>query len=547
MASSVQSLLQRQVARVSRRLFLQTLVDQLVWCWVGALAVSAGWFLVRLYALGQPVDGWSWLVAAGALGVASLVGLVLAFLRAPSRLAAALLLDDRFGLRERVTTSMTLPAGIEQTPAGRALLADAGARVEKLDVSSRFPLRLSWSAALVPAGALALLLGAFFLEPLKGQAKGNTDTLAEAPQNAAEIQEKMQKLVNKTPEKAEEKKDQSKEMQQIEAELDKLVNKPRDTKEALHERTQEINDIEAEIKQREKDLNDKTQALKEQLKNLDRFSKKNDPDGPATPLEKALAQGDFKKAAEEIEKLEKKLDDEKLTEQEKEELEKELGQLKDELTKLAEQKDEEEELQELNRKGELDEDALKQEMDKIQKKKANLKEAKEFADELEQCKQCMSKGDKEGAANALKRAMGKAKKMGGDEQELKDLQNKMQALQECKKCMGNGMCEGKNGNNLGKGRFPGTKRPETKDEEYRAQNKRERVEFDPKGQKEIQDFVQGRSFKKTPSAEMAGDVKQASQEAPEALERQRLPRAASDMTRGYYENLRNEAEQGQKK
>jgi DNA repair exonuclease SbcCD ATPase subunit len=548
MANSVQSQLKHQVARVRRRLFLQTLVDQLVWCWVGALAVSAGWFLVRLYALGLAIDGRSWLIAAAAVGVASLLALVLAFLRAPSRLAAALLLDDRFGLKERVTTSLTLPPGVDQTPAGQALLADASARTAKLDVGERFPLRLSWSAALVPAAALALLVGAFFLEPIKGQAKGSDDKLSETPPNAAEIQEKMQQLVKRPPEqKAEEKTEQSKEMQQIEAELDKLVNKPHDTKEALHERTQEINDIEAEIKQREKDLADKTQALKEQLKNLDRFSHKNDPDGPATPLEKALAKGDFKKAVEEIEKLEKKMEDDKLSEKEKEELQKQMSDLKDELTRLAEQKDEEEELKELNRKGELDEDALKQEMDKIQKKKANLKEAKEFADELEQCKQCMAKGDKEGAANALKRAAGKAKKMGGDAEELNNLAKKLQALQECKKCMGNGMCEGQNGNNLGKGKFPGTKRPETKDADFRAQNKRERVDFDAKGQKEIEDFVQGRSFKKTPSAEMAGEVKQATQEAPEALERQRLPRAASDMTRGYYENLRNEADQDQKK
>ena len=35
--------------------------------------------------------------------------------------------------------------------------------------------------------------------------------------------------------------------------------------------------------------------------------------------------------------------------------------------------------------------------------------------------------------------------------------------------------------------------------------------------------------------------------APEALEGQRLPRAAGDMTRGYYENLRNEAGQNPKK
>src|SRR5579864_6691164 len=101
MADSVRTLLQRQVARAGRRLFLQTLVDMLVWCWVGALAVSAGWFLVRLYVLGQPVGDWrSWAVVGGALGAGAAAAVVLACLRAPSRLAAALLIDDRFGLRE---------------------------------------------------------------------------------------------------------------------------------------------------------------------------------------------------------------------------------------------------------------------------------------------------------------------------------------------------------------------------------------------------------------------------------------------------------------
>lgn len=549
MADSVRSVLQRQVTRAGRRLFLQTLVDMLVWCWVGALVVSAGWFLVRLYLFGRPIDGTSWAVAGGAVGAGAVLAVVLACLRAPSRLAAALLLDDRFGLKERVTTSLTLPAGLEQTPAGQALLADVGERVDKLDVPSRFPVRLRWSSALVPAGAVALLLAAFFLQPFKGEAKADSGASPDAPPpNAEEIRDKLRQLASKPADKkAQDDKEKSEKLQQIEAELDKLVNKPHETKQDLRERTQEINDLEAEMKQREKDLADKNQALKEQLKNLDRFAHRNDPDGPATPLEKALANGDFKKAVEEAEKLSKKLQDEKLSDKEKQELEKQLNELKEGLKALADQKEEEQKLEELKDKGELDEDALQQEMERIQQKKGKLKEAKELAEALEQCQQCMKQGDAEGAANALKKAMGKMKKMGGDEQELQDLANKLQQLAECKKCMGQGMCEGRDGNNLGKGKFPGTRRPETKEGDFKAQLKRERVDFDPKGQKEITDFVQGRTFKKKPSSEMAGDVKQASQEAPEALEGQRLPREAGDMTRGYYENLRHEVDENPKK
>jgi septal ring factor EnvC (AmiA/AmiB activator) len=550
MADSVRTVLQRQVARAGRRLFLQTLVDMLVWCWVGALAVSAGWFLVRLYVLGQAVGDWrSWAVAGGALGVGAVVAVILAFLRAPSRLAAALLIDDRFGLRERVTTGLTLPGELEQTPAGQALLADVGERVNNLDVASRFPVRLRWSAALVPALAVALLLGAFFLEPVRTEAKGDG---AAAAGLDAKVDEEAKKAIEQARKrvleaKADDRKDKSEKLQQIEAELDKLVNKPHETKQDLRERTQEINDIEADIKKREKDLADKNQALKEQLKNLDRFSHRNDPDGPASPLEKALAKGDFKKALDEAEKLAKKLEDQKLSDKEKEELQKQLKDLKEELQKIADQKEEEDKLEELNKKGELDEEQLERELEKVKQKKANLKGAQELADELEQCNQCMKQGDCEGAAKSLKKAMGRLKKMGGDEQELQDLASKLQALQEAKKCMGQGMCEGKNGNNLGKGKFPGTKRPENKEGDFKYQLKRERVDFDPKGQKEITDFVQGRSFKKKPSSEMSGAVKQATQEAPEALERQRLPREASDMTRGYYENLRHEVDDGDKK
>lgn len=36
---------------------------------------------------------------------------------------------------------------------------------------------------------------------------------------------------------------------------------------------------------------------------------------------------------------------------------------------------------------------------------------------------------------------------------------------------------------------------------------------------------------------MEGEIKQASQEAPQAIETQRIPKAARDMAKGYFRNL----------
>lgn len=430
----VQSLLQRQVTRASRRLFFQTLLDQLIWCWVGAVVVSAGWFLVRLYALGRPLDGRSWAVVGGAFAAATLVALVLAFLRAPSRLAAALLVDERFGLKERVTTGLTLSPEMEATPAGQALLADVQERVARLDVAERFGVRLRPAAALVPVGLVLLLLGTFFLEPLKSTASpAGPDELAAKPPNAAEIQKSLDELAKKQADKKPaDQAEKSDKMQQIEAELDKLVHKPHDTKEALRDRVSELNDLEKEMKKQQKELADKTQALKEQLKNLDKLSKKGRQDGPAKELEKALEQGNFKKAREEMQKLAEKLKDKDMNEEQKAQLAKQMEEMQKTLEKIAEQKDEEEDLKELSRKGELSEDALQEQLGQLKKKSDKLKDLDKLAQEMAECKNCMGKGDSAGAAQALRRAANQLKNMGASEEELNELAEKLQSVKDCK-------------------------------------------------------------------------------------------------------------------
>lgn len=530
--------LRKQVSRVGRRLFLQTLLDCLAWCWIVALALSVCWFLVQPYLVGPSPEWLRWTVAGSLVGVATLVGVVLAVVWAPSRLATALALDERFGLRERVTTSLTLPAHLESSPAGQALLEDATQKVGKLDVTSRFPLQMRWTAALVPVAATALALIAVFYHPnLNAANAGLTPDDKKPIEKPEELAKKMEKLAKKPGElKPGEKAERSKELEKIEAELRDLVNRPRDTREQLRERAKEMTELEGAIQKHEKQMREKAMAIKDQLRNLDTFNKK---DSMTKDLEKALEKGNFERAKEEVEKLAKKLKEDQLNKKEEEELNKKIDEIQKKLEKLAQQSDEREKLKEMAKQGKLDAEQLQREMDNLDKKKDNLKGLQDLAKQLKECKDCMGKGDKEGAADALKRASERLKDMARDDKEMQELADKLEQLADARRQAGESMGDSQP--------VPGAgRRPEDKDGEFKPLPSRVKVDFDKEGKKEIIDFVTGPAYKRKSSSEMAGEVTQASQEAPEALERQRIPRAASDIARGYYEKLREQAEKDKK-
>src|SRR5262249_39724104 len=121
----------------------------------------------------------------------------------PSRVAAALSLDEKFNLQERVTTSLLLTPEQQESAAGQALLADVQERVNKLDIAGKFPIFAalrSWSTAFVPAAAVLLALVALFYEPPLSTAKADgPDELKQPPANQAEIAQKFNKLTKKPP------------------------------------------------------------------------------------------------------------------------------------------------------------------------------------------------------------------------------------------------------------------------------------------------------------------------------------------------------------
>src|SRR5439155_12686638 len=167
---------------------------------------------------------------------------------------AALSLDSAFGLKERVTTSLTLAPEQAVSPAGQALLADVNQRINDLDVGSRFPVRLSWSAALVPVCAALLAVVAIFYQPIKGQARTTArNTGSEPAANAAEIDRKMQQLKKTITEKKPADQPKSEELERLIAELDKIANKPHDSRDQIRERVKEMSALEDQMKAQEKE------------------------------------------------------------------------------------------------------------------------------------------------------------------------------------------------------------------------------------------------------------------------------------------------------
>src|SRR5262249_46875087 len=149
-------------------------------------------------------------------------------LRAPSRLTAALLLDERCDLRERVTTSLLLSPREQPTAAAQALMADVNSRVADADIRSKFPVRIGWPAALAPSLAALLAIGAFNLDPRIGQVTQDGATAKpEAIANAKEIDQKLNELKKRERPKNAPLRDRSEDLKKLDAELDQIANKPR--------------------------------------------------------------------------------------------------------------------------------------------------------------------------------------------------------------------------------------------------------------------------------------------------------------------------------
>src|SRR5438876_7323284 len=316
--------IKRQVGRARRRLVLQQFWRVFGWSLFATLLLATiGLAVPRIWVLSVDQRLWDWSWIGGGIGVGLLMAAIWTCVVRRTRLDAAIEIDRRFGLKERVSSTLALSSDELSSDVGQALVTDAIRRVERIDVREQFRVSPTWRVVLPLAPAIAIVMLAMLPNAAMKQAQANAEGTPEIKQQIKTATQKLQERLRETQKKAEEQGLQDSDvLKEVNKELDKLVSKETaDRKDALIK----INDLAKEIEKRKQDLGGADKMRKE----LDKL--KDIAKGPADKMADALKDGDFGKAQEEMKKLNEELKAGKLGKEDQEKLAKQLDQMKDKL------------------------------------------------------------------------------------------------------------------------------------------------------------------------------------------------------------------------
>ena len=314
----------RNLKRVSLRCNLNLLLRQsaLALTVAGAAAMLAV-TVERL--LGARLVG-TWVAVGWAGAVAVATALLWLFTR-PTRMGVAMLLDERLALRERFSTALAIADS--KDPFAAAARQDAHQVADRLQIKGQFPVRLSprW---LLAAGLWLASIAIFTYVP-------NMDLLGySAERDERERKEKLlEQAKSEVKEAVEVVKATVRELSDEKLALDlaaltdpKAGAKPADVR---REAIRRLSDLSEKIKQMQGSKRlEAVKAMEQMLKRL-----RSTRDGLSAQLDRSLAKADFQRAAELLREIQKKLADGKLSDKDRQALEKQLKDLSRQLDQLA--------------------------------------------------------------------------------------------------------------------------------------------------------------------------------------------------------------------
>lgn len=543
-----------QVSKARRYLWLQT-----------AFAVLPGWLLVsfsiaflamlipKIFYIPFTFETWgrNGLVAATALAL--LGTLVHAWMLRPSLRSSAIELDRRFQLRERVSSALDLTPDDQQTPIGSALVQDAIRQVERIDVRDQFPLRFKASTPWVLLPVLACI--ALFWVPDVGQTVENDlaidskERIQNVKAQTKPVLDQVKKLRNDLEEKGLQ--EAADEFKKLEKKLEDLQKSEKsDVKKLLAD----FNEIKREMEQR-KDSLGSSDTLKKAMENLKKMDQ-----GPADKMAESLQKGDFKQASKELDKMLENMKSGKLSDQQKEQLAKQLEQMEKALQKVAQEQREavdqlKKELENAEKSGNLEKTAqLRKKLEQAEKSLSKCEQCQSMSEQLAKASQAMKDGNMQDAQQAMEEMMEQLEQMSMDSEALAELQEMMEEMQNaknssnCKSCSGEGcaQCNGKGkGKNDGESRFTKNSKGEGQGEGDREEEENGTKDFDSqvreqmrKGETVFGGKVGGPNRKGITKEEAREAILNAAAEDPEAIESLVLPKAQREQQREYFERLR---------
>jgi hypothetical protein len=550
--------LHKQVRIAQRRLILQQFVGRLTWCLcvafaAAAIAIAIGKFFVL------PVDSTTWYAAwlGGAFSTGILAAAIWTYLRRSSTLEAAIELDRRFRLKERVSSMLALDDGERETEAGQALVRDAVRRVEALEVKEQFGVaigRRAW-APLVPAAlavAIALLVSD---KALESSAEANTTSPTEVKKQVKASTDSLRKKLAERRKEASDKglTDAEDLFKRLEEGTKKLSEKQEgDRQKALVQ----LNDLAKDLEKRKQALGGEDR-IKQQLNQMKDVNK-----GPADKVTKALGEGDFQKALDELKKLQQQVAADKLEPEEKQQLKEQLDEMKEKLQRAVDaheqaMKDLKQQLDKAKQAGDTPQaDKLQQQLDKLAQKAPGMQKLQQMADKLGQAADKMQQGDAKEASEALDQI---ADDLAAMKKELDEAEMLDQALDEiaeakdamgCKKCAGAGCEHCQGGMGRGQGQLdgpPGEGLGEGKGQGARPEKRTDTGAYDSrvrqnvgKGSAVITDMVDGPNIKGKVLEDIKTEIENAKHRETDPLTGQRLPRTHRDHAKEYFDAFREE-------
>ncbi len=430
-----------QIRRAQRRLLSQHLLWSLSWCWFTAGALFAvAVVVVKLQAGDGP---WEQL-AGGAALLGMLAAVTWTYLARRSTLDVAYEIDRRCGLRERLSSSLSLTSTERESPAGEALIQDAVYRLERLEIAPQFPIRLGrWVCLPLMPILLAIGLVMLWQPAVSPSLAGALETAAQQTLQIKKSTEAVRKQLEQRKQQAEERGLTEAEalFARLEREAREMSSQPSaDRKDALVR----LNDLAKELEQRRQGAAGAEQLRQqlEQLKDMQR--------GPADKAIEAMQQGDLKQAAHELNTLREQLAAGKMDRAQQEQLARQVEQLQQKLQQALDAQQQakqelERRLAEAQQAGRQDEaEQLRQQLDKLEQKIAQHEHLKSLANPLGQLAKSLRQGEAKQAAEQLGQLADQLSQMNEQLDEAPLLSDALDQIAQakdsmhCKECLGQG-------------------------------------------------------------------------------------------------------------
>jgi len=457
--------IRQQVAIASRRLFFQAWLVWLNWAVLVFFAIA---FVLLLLPKLIVWDGLPerWVVycwsAAGVLALWS--ASAIAWWKRPSALNAAVEIDRRYCLRERCSSVLAIDSQARESAVGQALVRDAEHQLERIDLRDHFPVRPApqWAWVALPLAACAALAWVPDADSAQRVAvKTSKQDRVVAVKNATDP---ILKALQKKIEQAEEAGDQeaADAFKRLEGQVQKLQKgQDPDPKKVIAD----LNEIKKELQQKRETFGD-SESFKESLEGLKDLDK-----GPGESMAKAMQEGDFGKAKDEIAQLAAKMAEGKLDPEQTKQLQNQMQKLREAMKESQEKRKDliaeaKRELEDAEREGNTQKVArLRKELEKLESSNRASQAMDRLEKQLGALEKSLESGDKQAAADAMDSMQEQFEKLELDQKAADDLESMIQEINEakesskCSECNGEGCeeCQGDSQSGSKTGKKSGSK------------------------------------------------------------------------------------------